>query len=208
MRKWTECFVSRHSSADDRRLFRSLQMAFEAARLPSKYYTSDLDLGRQVSLWVSAHEILINDDESQSLASKVRRKLACFQAITPALNKKSYRHKLGGKYVAHTLAQKAYSCLNDARNDYLHGNRVTPSALRPRGYNASVFQVAPPLFRLLLEVRLFGGAQIQTSQVFALEDLNVMAAEIDRRSEFNSVRETLEQPILAFRHQPLTNKHW
>ncbi|QIE47086.1 hypothetical protein G5B38_17005 [Pseudohalocynthiibacter aestuariivivens] len=57
---WSEAFVKRRRRKRNRSLFRSLEIAFEASRLPAAYFTSQFDVGRSVGLWISAHETCLN----------------------------------------------------------------------------------------------------------------------------------------------------
>jgi hypothetical protein len=56
--RWKRHYFGKRARWQDRALFRSLNMAFQAASLPAGVGANIFDLGRSVSLWVSAFEIL------------------------------------------------------------------------------------------------------------------------------------------------------
>ena len=56
--RWKRHYFGKRARWEDRALFRSLNMAFQAASLPAGVGANIFDLGRSVSLWVSALEIL------------------------------------------------------------------------------------------------------------------------------------------------------
>jgi hypothetical protein len=57
-RRWKRHYLARGRLWSDRALFRSLNMAANAAQLPGGIDTTLYDLGRMTGLWVSAFEIL------------------------------------------------------------------------------------------------------------------------------------------------------
>ncbi len=56
--RWKRHYVGKRQRWQDRALFRSLNMAYQAAQLPAGIGTTLYDLGRIAALWVSAFEIL------------------------------------------------------------------------------------------------------------------------------------------------------
>ena len=56
--RWEHCFAAGHESVEDRRLFRALEMACAASRIPGGTDASEHHFGRAVALWVSAFENL------------------------------------------------------------------------------------------------------------------------------------------------------
>lgn len=62
--KWTEYFYAKTDvNQKNIALFRSLNMAYNAAKLPSSDFTNLYDIGRMLSIWVSAFEILAYSEE-------------------------------------------------------------------------------------------------------------------------------------------------
>ncbi|PZR84632.1 MAG: hypothetical protein DLM68_12350, partial [Hyphomicrobiales bacterium] len=56
--RWKRHYIGNRQRWQDRALFRSLNMAVQAAQLPAGIDTTIYDLGRMSALWVSAFEIL------------------------------------------------------------------------------------------------------------------------------------------------------
>jgi hypothetical protein len=124
--RWKRRFGTEEPHWDDVKLFRSLNMANVAALLPSQGDFTPYDSGRSLALWVSAFEILAHPGEGQSgylqvydLLEKAKWRLtACREARHPAMVPKGVpRDRI--------LACAIYSRIYRARNDYLHGNRVS-----------------------------------------------------------------------------------
>jgi hypothetical protein len=144
---WKRHYLSTRQTWRDRALFRSLNMAAQAAQLPGGIDTTLHDLGRQVSLWVSAFEILAHPRTSGS----------GLRAVYPLFEKVSYRNSAVGhrRYAAYMNQQKPwprrslpcwlYGKLYLARCAFLHGNPVQITLLNHR-----VFWLAPSLYRLAL----------------------------------------------------------
>jgi hypothetical protein len=145
---------SRYDAADpawaDIALFRSLNMAYHASLLPAATDTIYYDIGRLVSLWVSAFEILVHPGgNGQANRDKV------FELIekTPwQLQATAYLgHDTGGKTkVKRTLASWLYQTLFECRNKFLHGNPVDPGDLILPIPGRTVFEYAAPLYRIAI----------------------------------------------------------
>src|ERR1700738_937170 len=58
LKRWERCFATEAPSVEDERLFRSLNMANSAAKLPAGADTNLYDTLRSAALWASAFEIL------------------------------------------------------------------------------------------------------------------------------------------------------
>ncbi len=67
--RWERCFVSGSEAIEDRRLFRSLEMARAASKMPGGVDATEHHAGRAVALWVSAFEILAHDGRRAELKS-------------------------------------------------------------------------------------------------------------------------------------------
>ena len=63
LERWEHCFAAGRESDEDRRLFRALEMACAASRIPGGADASEHHFGRAVALWVSAFEILVHDEK-------------------------------------------------------------------------------------------------------------------------------------------------
>jgi hypothetical protein len=159
LRRWKRYYLRKRQSWQDRALFRSLNMANQAAQLPAGVGTILYDLGRMVALWVSAFEILAHPRTEDS---GLRR-------VYPLLERVSYWDRNVGRrrYAAYMPRGKKrkkptkpsprrpfpcslYGKLYQARCDFLHGNPIHDNALHPNGSKLSLFWVAPVLYRLAL----------------------------------------------------------
>ncbi|WGD51426.1 hypothetical protein QA641_39265 [Bradyrhizobium sp. CB1650] len=58
LKRWERCFATDSPRVEDERLFRSLNMANAAAKLPAGADTNLYDVVRSAALWASAFEIL------------------------------------------------------------------------------------------------------------------------------------------------------
>ena len=110
------------------------------------------DIGRLVSLWVSAFEILahpggpkgrVDCDRVFDLIEKTRWEL-------PEMAERIYATRGKTEVVDRPLASWLYRALYDCRNNFLHGNPVEPDGLRLPDSTRTVIEVAAPLYRLAL----------------------------------------------------------
>lgn len=150
--RWHDCYGSGNQTAEHRRLFRALDMARAASRMPGGADSTFYDGGRAVALWVSAFEILAHDGRAD--LSKVLVLLArtpwehrCLRAQNRSV---AYR----GAAIPTNTAGVVYSALYQVRNAFLHGNPVTHDDLMLRPSGKHVLQFAAPLFRMALAAYL------------------------------------------------------
>ncbi|HOY77924.1 MAG TPA: hypothetical protein PLN33_08965 [Hyphomonadaceae bacterium] len=147
---WKRQFSSAAPVWADTVLMRSLNMAYNATLLPAGTDTTLYDVGRIISLWVSAFEILVHPGGTgQANRDRV------FDLIekTPWVAKASaaLSYDTGGKVkVKRTAASWLYQKLLDRRNDFLHGNPVDRASLILEIPKRSLFEFAAPLYRLAL----------------------------------------------------------
>jgi hypothetical protein len=123
--RWPKRFSTTQPSSEDVALFRSLNMANAAAKLPALAEGTHYDVGRCLALWVSAFEILVHDRHSD--ASYV------FDNFDKAQWKLSKCREP-----------------NKARNDFLHGNPITDAALTISGTERLLLHYAPVLYRMAI----------------------------------------------------------
>jgi hypothetical protein len=152
---WRRHYLGTRKRWKDRALFRSLNMAFQAASFPAGVGTNIFDLGRSISLWVSALEILSHPGNAK----------ADLLTVYPLFEKVSYYDRKVGRrqYAAYLprgrkgsnvgrlrrpLPCWIYGKLYQARNHFLHGNRVSAATLSPKGSKHGLFWLAAPLYRL------------------------------------------------------------
>jgi hypothetical protein len=144
LQRWERRFSTASPQWEDVALFRSLNMAFEAARTPFITGGSLFDIGRLVALWVSAFEILAHPGEDQQVSlGHILGKLRSTgdEGISSSHAREDRK-----------LRQRIYQDLYNARNDYLHGNPVDDTMLVKGSWNLTHF--AAPLYRMMLSTFL------------------------------------------------------
>lgn len=151
MVRWRRRYEASQPVWADIALMRSLNMAYQASLMPAGTDTTFYDVGRIVSLWVSAFEILVhpggsghtNRDKVFDLIESTRWEIPTSGRLV---------HDTGGKTkpVKRTLASSLYQALYECRNAFLHGNPVERSNLLLPTPQRSIFEYAAPLYRIAL----------------------------------------------------------
>ena len=144
-------FATATLSWDDTKLFRSLNMANAAGQLPSQGDFTPYNAGRQIALWASAFEIAAHPGSGTpghlqvyDLLEKVEwQSIACKEARHACMAPPNARRP-------RVLAFGIYSRIHCARNDYLHGNRVSDAQLAIMPYRRFLPHYAPVLYRAAL----------------------------------------------------------
>lgn len=151
---WHSHYVSKKPKKwENRALFRSLNMANQASLMPAGTDMTLYDIGRSLALWVSAFEILTHPGGTGWAGLSTVYDL--LEKVVWAIPKSGYC-----KYKAHNpwnqskprrpLACWLYGEIYKARNDFLHGNPISPSRLTFKGSKRNMFNYAAPLYRLAL----------------------------------------------------------
>jgi hypothetical protein len=150
MARWRRRYEAAEPAWEDVVLMRSLNMAYHASLLPAGTDTTFYDVGRIVSLWVSAFEILVHPGGSgQANRDKVFEMIERAPWAKPESGQLA--HDTGGKTkVKRTLASWLYQVLYECRNDFLHGNPVERSNLVLTTPQRAIFEYAAPLYRISL----------------------------------------------------------
>jgi hypothetical protein len=192
-----------HEAADpawaDIALFRSLNMAYHASLLPAATDTTFYDIGRLVSLWVSAFEILVhpggngqaNRDKVFELIEKTPWQLQATANLA---------HDTGGRTkVKRTLASWLYQTLLECRNKFLHGNPVDRIDLILPVSRRTVFEYAAPLYRIALTAFL---PLTYGEPMPASSDAKAFGAYIADHMEFMDPQRRTEEAILTATQPP------
>jgi hypothetical protein len=153
LQRWKRHYLGNRQRWQDRALFRSLNMANQAAKLPASIDTTLYDLGRMAALWVSAFEILAHP----------RTATSGLKSVYPLFERVSYhdRNVRRRRYAAYMGKSKRpwprrslpcwlYGKLYQARCAFLHGSPVRISLLSPNDSDVGLFWLAPSLFSLAL----------------------------------------------------------
>jgi hypothetical protein len=194
LERWKPRFSGASPKWDELKLFRSLNMASMAAALPSHGDFTPYESGRSVALWVSAFEILAHPGgtgksgyvQVYDLLEKVDWQLsACAEEKydPPApMDRKKRRN----------LACWAYSLINKARNDYLHGNPVNENNLLVKDSKRPLLDYAPVLYRLALTG--FLGLEF-TEEAPDAEDAATCEAYEERKFQFQKYQQDMEAAL-------------
>ncbi|PZO02462.1 MAG: hypothetical protein DCF30_05380 [Hyphomicrobiales bacterium] len=197
--RWMRRYEAAEAAWEDIVLMRSLNMAYNASLLPAGTDTTFYDVGRVVSLWVSAFEILVhpggsgqaNRDKVFELIEKTPWTIAASAALA---------HDTGGKTkVKRTLASWVYQALYDCRNDFLHGNPVDRTKLILPLPQRTVFEYAAPLYRLALTSFL---PLLYAKPMPSANDAKLLGAYIAERMEYMSPQKLAEEALLTATKPP------
>jgi hypothetical protein len=191
MKHWIVRFSGNVVEWKDKALFRSLNMANEAGRVPAVTAAVFYDVGRSLALWVSAYEILAhpggtgqsNFGTVSTLLESVKwrdQKLSAATHIIPG--------KAQPKQLATWICKKVY----DLRNDFLHGNDVEGPALLLNG--KVVIDYAACLYRLALTGFLDLHFNVPAPST---DDAEAMGAFISQRMSFNRFQSAYEDALLT-----------
>lgn len=123
---WELVYVRRMKNADYIKILRSLEIAYHALSVPMKNESTIFDFGVNISLWVSALEILAHNGYANK--KRVIELLGKYKWKNSKLNARWYTvvlNKSRGIKEKVNLIQKMYDDLYVARNSFLHGDRVT-----------------------------------------------------------------------------------
>ncbi|WP_298844147.1 hypothetical protein [uncultured Roseobacter sp.] len=202
---WSNTFVKKQQIKTHVPIFRSLEMAYEAGRVPFQYAQTDTDHGRLIALWISAFEILAHPGKGNVALKDVLRLLDGYEPAQPKrIRSKKYSVKLRNTRKSVDLLEKTYRHLYGLRNDYLHGNPRSFASLVPRGFSINLLHAAPALYRICL----FSKLAIKPPRIVSVDDTNEFAAAIFASSQFNQCRSIAENAVLAARYgNLLTNEH-
>jgi hypothetical protein len=195
--RWEDCFAAGSDTIENRRLFRALEMARAASRMPGGVDANEHHAGRAVALWVSAFEILTYKGKGRSAKKVVLSQLGRVQWLSAKLRVQDRQVKIDKEETLQTnVAGEVYGHLNRVRNDFLHGNPVTPATLKLETCRRSVLFFAAPLFRLALTAFL----NLRLLETANDED---RGRRIAKRIAFNQPQRVAEDAILMADEAPV-----
>jgi hypothetical protein len=199
MAHWTRRYETAEPAWADVVVTRSLNMAYNASLLPAGTDTTFYDVGRVVSLWVSAFEILVhpggNGQANRDKVCELIEKTAWAIPASAAL-----AHDTGGKTkVKRTLASWIYQALYDCRNDFLHGNPVDRAKLILPLPQRTVFEYAAPLYRLALTSFL---PLVYAKPMPSADDAKALGAYIAEHMEYMAPQKAAEKALLTATQPP------
>jgi len=128
MARWERHHLATVPDWADVALMRSVNMAYHATLLPAGADVTFYDVGRIVSLWISAFEILVHlGPGGKANIAKVFELPERTPWVIPLSG--AALHETGNKKIKRSLASWLYQTLYDCRNNFLHGNPVDQTAL-------------------------------------------------------------------------------
>lgn len=160
---WLRVHTQAATDHSDRRIMRSLAVAYEACRKPLQMESFLHDHGRHCSLWVSAFETLAHPGPPHKVGiSQVLDLIGQRTLYGDEWNdRETYeigQRKLRRVYSLN-VAQQLYRDLYKARNDFLHGNELEIETFVPRGLGAEIrlLDTAPLVYHAAVEAHVFSG---------------------------------------------------
>jgi len=149
---WQRRYIEGDKTLFTTAIFRALEVAFLASSLTTKNQGSVSEYGTQLSLWVSALEILAWPQGQHADLPAVLALLGKFEWASEALSEKSQLLQYKGASLQVNTIQYAYLLMYRARNEFLHGNPVSADTLIPSGLSGtlSLPRVASTVFRTAL----------------------------------------------------------
>lgn len=151
---WNSHFTKKYSrrKVEARRLFRSLEIAYQATRVPEQRI---LDYGTRIALWVSTFETLTHPGKDRKAnLGVVLDFLNQAKFNSNRLNRKRYKIEYPKNTIRRVaLIGKLYRQIYKARNLFLHGDPVKNKELYPFGdtHSFSFLSIAPLIYRTALQ---------------------------------------------------------
>lgn len=151
-RLWRRRYREKREIKKIRRVFRSLEAAYEALAVRFKNYESLSELGLGAVPWTTAVEILASPEKGNvGKWDCVRLIGRAPQAQTRQVERKTYWAKHQGRRKHLTLAQRTFLHIREARNKFVHGDRVSRKLLLPFGKGTlPLLSMASTVYRVAL----------------------------------------------------------
>jgi hypothetical protein len=193
LERWVTRFPRASTAWGDRALFRSLNVANEAARIPALVAPTIYDVGRTLALWVSAFEIVAHPGGTgRSNLATVAAMIEKVKWLDPTLAAATHNVVIGKKATPRPLATWVCKKIYGLRNDYLHGNEVAGPSLRLNG--KSIIDFAACLYRLVLT----GFLDLKFNEPMPPpDDAEATGNFISRRMDFHGPQKSFEAAILT-----------
>lgn len=188
--RWHQCYSSANPRSDDIALFRSLNMANAAALMPGGIDLTYYDVGRSLSLWVSALEILVPAAERsyQNIYDLLKRADWQEQEAKTALQAYDGRTRRSDQPYYCWLYGEIYH----ARNDFLHGNPITNERLILKESGRNLHDYPALLYRMALSAYL--------PLIFSYEagnDTKAIGAAIAQHVEYRQFPDIIEAALIS-----------
>ena len=193
LRRWIARYETTNPKWANVALFRSLNMAHHACLLPAGADTVIHDDGRMVGLWTAAFEILVHPGgDGQANLDKVFDLLRKIPWIDKTCTYRRFPIRHRRKNERRTLACWLYKHIYDCRNDFLHGNPVTPENLLLPKSGRPLTSLAATLYRLALSSFLELAWKEPIPEV---EDVQAFAASVISALKFEGPQKECEKAL-------------
>ena len=194
---WVARFADKEPNWQELALFRSLNMANQAAQIPALTAASIYDVGRSIALWVSALEILARPERGKVDYVVVSDLIAgapwSCSKFTDRVHPVTFRRDTSNRVFTSWLYQHIYPL----RNDFLHGNRIEPSKMTIGNKGYPVIDFAACLYRMALAAMLDMKYVDPDSEN---TDSSYMAYLVSKRRRFNDFQHKFERTLLMALH--------
>jgi hypothetical protein len=148
LERWRIRYGTKKPVWADRALFRSLNMAVAASKMPAGVDLTNFALGRNIGLWVSTFEILTHTGVDRVKLSDVYDKLGAAPWRHKKTKRKSF--KPHNSKARRNLGCWIYGEIYRVRNAFLHGNHVDSESFIVKRSKRNLFGYAPMLYRMAL----------------------------------------------------------
>lgn len=191
--RWQDRFGAGNETTEHLRLFRAIDMARAASRMPGSTDATFYDGGRAVALWVSAFEILAHDKRVD--LKRVLNLLHGVQWVRQSLAVLDRTIKYGHSTINTNTAGEIYRALHRVRNDFLHGEPVTQQTLLLPRNGRHILHFAAPLFRLALTAYL--DLRFENSSANLGGVTPDLSSQVIARMNFSKHQRSVEEAILT-----------
>ncbi|PZR73483.1 MAG: hypothetical protein DLM73_10605 [Chthoniobacterales bacterium] len=153
---WARVHVTAKPRTGDLRLLRSLSIAYEAARVPQGMDNPLYDHGKHCAMWVSALETLAHPGKrgvSRGIVLDLLEKRELGNRRLAARRRMRLRKK---QHRAVNLVQRLCVHLYQARNAFLHGNKLSMKVFVPKilARGIRLLDIAPVIYLAAIEALL------------------------------------------------------
>lgn len=152
MKIWENVFYYKKNDHIYSSIFRSLQLAFSALKMPLDNFSTIYDYGTKIGLWISAFEILFHPGQGKIGYKDIIKELNKY--VLENKNLKTKKYVIDG--INTNLLGLIYKDIYDVRNDFYHGNIIENNRLHifKEKKFPIITHVAPILFLVALHVFL------------------------------------------------------
>lgn len=192
--RWQTWSTKDQPEWSDVALFRSLNMAYEAMMLPAGIDPTLYDVGRLISLWVSAFEILVHPG-GDGKASRAKVIALLNEAPWELEQNQEHIYRISGREDDYgVLGCWLYEQLYKLRNDFIHGNPVTHEIMLVPEKERNIFEFAAPLYRMALTAFL---PLTFDTNIEGEDDLVTFTTKVLDRSDALKPQRDAEKALLA-----------